>query len=136
MGGVSQSGSTRLWVVPVTAGVTWRPRLAPTTPSDKDVEISYGQKIFQKARPYIGGGIGAGEVFADINLPIVAANSGSGRDTVLSYYAKAGVSVPLSDRIEVGFQYRFHGYSGFTIKDTQSQDIFAHAISATLRINF
>ena len=137
VGGVPLNGSIRLWHVPVTAGLTWRPPIPPPTPPS-DADIQYGQQIFQRVHPFIGAGIGAAAVFGDIDIPAPTANGqiGSGRDTVLTYYAKAGLMFPLNSRTEIGVQYRFYGSTGFTIKDTQSDDIFAHAVSVALRIRF
>jgi len=136
VGGIPGNGSLRLWTVPLTVGVTWR----PTIPTEKPTEIETGpaiQRLFQRSRPYIGGGVGAAEVFADIDTPGSNLGSqGSGRDTVLTYYLKAGVRVPLNDRIELGLQYRFSGDTGFTIKQSKSEEILAHVVSVTVRVQF
>jgi hypothetical protein len=140
VGGVPLNGSMQLWFVPLTVGVVWRPPI-PVPPPPGDLETPYfGQKLIQKTRPYLGGGIGAAEVFGDIDVPAPSTNptakGGSGRDTVLTYYVKAGLMFPVTDNAELGFQYRFHGTPGFTIKDTKAQDVFAHAVSVALRISF
>jgi opacity protein-like surface antigen len=94
-------------------------------------------KFFQRSRPYVGSGLGAAEVFADFDAPTTTNNNqGSGRDTVFTYYVKAGVRFPLTDRTELGVQYRFSGNTGFTIKQTKSEEIFAHTVSVALRIQF
>ena len=136
-GGVPLNGSIQFWVVPVTVGLTWRPTIPPPPPAS-DTEVQYGQRFFQLARPYIGGGVGAAEVFGDNNSPAQTTNpvSGTGRDTVLAYYAKAGITFPLNDWAEIGVQYRFHGNPGFTIKDTKAEEIYAHAVSLAVRIRF
>jgi len=43
---------------------------------------------------------------------------------------------PITPRAEIGVQYRFAGSSGFTIKDTQAEEMFAHAVSLAVRIKF
>ena len=43
---------------------------------------------------------------------------------------------PLNARTELGLQYRFYGAPGFEIKDTKAEEIYAHAVSVALRINF
>jgi hypothetical protein len=136
VGGIPGNGSLRLWTVPLTFGVTWRPMIPPEKPS----EIEAGprlQQLFQRSRPYIGAGVGAAEVFADVDTSASPLGSqGSGQDTVLAYYLKAGVRLPITDRIELGLQYRFAGNTGFTIKQTKSEEMFAHAVSVAVRFQF
>jgi opacity protein-like surface antigen len=136
IGGVPLNGSIRLWQVPVTVGVTWRPVFAPAPKSD--VEINYGQAFLQNLRPFVGAGIGAAGIFAEVDNSAATTNpvDADGHDTVLTYYLKAGLMYPLSDRTEIGFQYRFYGSPGFTIKETKSEEIYSHAMSVALRLRF
>ena len=135
-GGV-QNGNLRFWVVPVTVGVNWRPLLSPPPPETELETFRPLERAFRSLRPYVGGGIGAAAVFGEIDNPD-ATNpvGGSGRDTVLTYYVKTGLSYPLNDRTELGVQYRFYGTTGFTVKETHTDELFAHVVSVVLRISF
>jgi len=138
IGGVPFKGDASLWVVPVTVGVTWRPLLPPPA-SPRPTEINYwGLKVFERARPFVGAGAGAAVVFGDIDFPVPSSGSSktSGEDMVFTYYAKAGLTFPLSDKVELGVQYRFSGNPGFEIEDTKADDVLAHSVSAALRVSF
>ncbi len=130
------SGSADAWVVPVTVGLTYRPTFVPTTPSS--VEIDYGQKFFQNLRPFVGAGVGVANVFGELELNSALNGTfrDSGWDTEFTYYAKAGLTYAVSPKVEIGFQYRFWGFSGFTIKSTQSEDIYAHAVGLVVHVKF
>jgi len=137
VGGVPLNGAIHLWTVPLTVGLTWRPTIPPPPkPTEVETELSL-TKFFQRSRPYLGGGLSVAEKFADFDTPTTTNNNqGSGRDTVLTYYFKAGLRFPLNDRTELGVQYRFSGDTGFTIKQSKSEEIFAHTVSVALRIQF
>jgi opacity protein-like surface antigen len=136
IGGVPLNGSITLWQVPVTAGLTWHPLLAPEPRTD--VDIDYGQRFIQNLHPFIGGGVGASGIFAEINRSAPTTNpvDADGHDIVLTYFLKAGLMYALSDRAEVGLQYRFYGNPGFAIKQTESDHLFSHAISLAFRFRF
>jgi len=127
--------SARVWVVPVTVGLTWRPTIAPQPKSG--IEIEYGQKFLRKAHPYIGAGFGGATFFGEFKAssPFETLKD-SGSDTVFSFYAKAGLTWDVTSNVELGVQYRFSHFSGFTIKQTESEDILAHTVSAALRFKF
>ena len=131
--GIVLSGSANAWVVPYTVGLTWRPAI----PAPEKPELDYGQRFFQSLRPYVGAGAGAASVFGEIEIASpIETFSDSGTDIQLTYYAKAGLTYPLTGNVELGVQYRFYGLSGFTIKETESDAVLAHSVSAVLRIKF
>jgi hypothetical protein len=136
LGGVFLSGFARAWIVPVTAGFTYRPKLPPA--ANSNFETSSTERFFQNLHPFIGAGAGAAFLRGEIEATAIPGGlfRDAGQDTQLTYYAKAGLTFDITDNVELGVQYRFSGISGFTIEATQSEDIFSHSITAALRISF
>lgn len=137
LAGGASGDNVRLWHVPLTIGVNWRPYIPPPPPPGEN-EIRYGQEFFQRMQPYLGGGIGVAEVFGEVEGFPSSTNpiSGTGNDTVLTFYAKAGLTYPITPHADLGVQYRFYGSPGFHFKGAETDEYYAHAVSVVFRWKF
>ena len=137
LGGTAAGVDVRLWHVPLTLGFNWRPYIPPA-PRTQETEIDYGQSFFQRLQPYVGGGIGVAEVFGELEGFPSSTNpiNEDDTDTVLTFYVKAGLTYPITPHADLGIQYRFYGGPGFSIKGSETDDYYAHALSAVFRWKF
>ncbi len=137
LGGQPAGANLRIWHVPLTVGVNWRPFIPPPPPPGEN-NIRYGQEFFQRLQPYLGGGLGVAEIFGEVEGFPSSTNptKTTGTDTVLTFYVKAGLTYPVAPNVDLGVQYRFYGSPGFSIKETETDGYYAHAVSAVLRWKF
>jgi opacity protein-like surface antigen len=86
----------------------------------------------------LGGGIGVAEVFGEVEgFPSSTnPNNGTGHDTVVTFYVKAGLTYPITPHADLGLQYRFYGSPGFSFKGAETDEYYAHAASVIFRWKF
>ena len=100
------------------------------------------RSFFQRLKPFIGGGVGGATVFGEFDDSFVRIRPSpkfedEGNDTVLTYYGKAGIAYEISEHWALGLQYRIWGLpKGFSIDDTETDDVLSHAFGLVLRAEF
>lgn len=85
--------------------------------------------------PYVGAGLGISQVEVD---PVSVAGitlTNKEDDTVFAYAAMAGINVPLTDEVALGFEYKYFGTEDPDFSGT-SAEIGSHTVGAKLSYNF
>ena len=135
MNGSSVNAQAWLTIIPYTIGLSWQ---LPPEPAANQEQGS----LFRRLKPFVGAGVGAATVFGDFDRWSESARGTSeleheGNDTVPAYYAKAGITYPITDHWELGIQYRVWGLPrGLRIEGIETDDVLSHTLGLTLAAEF